>query len=164
MTMQAAEDTAVRQEIVVNVPIEHAFSVFTEGYQTWNPPEHHIGEADIEATVMEPREGGRWYEIGVDGSECDWGRVLAWEPPARVVLAWQISPQWKYEPDPLKASEVEVRFTATGDNQTRVDLEHRHLDRHGEGWESVRAAISSPDGWPGSLQLYAAKAVETAQA
>ena len=161
MTMQAV-DTAVRQEVVVEAPIDHAFRVFTEGYQTWNPPEHHIGEADIETSVMEPREGGRWYEIGVDGSECDWGRVLAWEPPARVVLAWQISPQWKYEPDPAKASEVEVSFADMGGGRTRVLVEHRHLDRHGEGWEGVREAVGSPGGWPGSLQLYAAKAAETA--
>lgn len=162
MTMQAAEATAVRQEIVVDVPIEHAFNVFTEGYQTWNPPEHHIGEADIETSIMEPREGGRWYEVGVDGSECDWGRVLAWDPPDRVVLSWQISPQWKYEPDASKASEVEVRFTAQGGNQTLVQLEHRNLDRHGEGWEGVRDAVGSADGWPGALALYRAKAVETA--
>jgi uncharacterized protein YndB with AHSA1/START domain len=160
MTMQAAEETAIRHEIVVDAPIEHAFNVFTEQYYTWNPPEHHIGEAELESTVMEPREGGRWYEIGVDGSECDWGRVLAWEPPGRVVLSWAISPQWKYEPDPAKASEVEVLFTATGDNQTRVQLEHRHLDRHGEGWQGVREAVGSPDGWPGALALYAAKAAE----
>jgi uncharacterized protein YndB with AHSA1/START domain len=157
MTMQAAE-TAVRHEIVVNAPIERAFNVFTEGYQTWNPPEHHIGEADIETSVMEPREGGRWYEIGVDGSECDWGRVLAWEPPNRVVLSWQISPQWKYEPDASRASEVEVRFVALGDNETRVELEHRNLDRHGEGWEGVSEAVGSPNGWPGALRLYKAEA------
>ena len=153
MTMQATE-TAVHQEIVVDAPIERAFNVFTEGYQTWNPPEHHIGEADIETSVMEPREGGRWYEVGVDGSQCDWGRVLAWEPPNRVVLAWMISPQWKAEPDATKASEVEVRFTALGDNQTRVELEHRNLDRHGEGWENVAAGVGSPDGWPGALKQY----------
>ncbi|MEA2444864.1 MAG: hypothetical protein QOJ12_2156, partial [Thermoleophilales bacterium] len=131
MTVHEA-DTAVRSEIVVDAPIERAFNVFTEGYQTWNPPEHHIGEAEIDTSVMEPREGGRWYEIGVDGSECDWGRVVVWEPPTRVVLAWQISTQWKYDPDPSRASEVDVRFTALGDDQTRVEVEHRHLERHGE--------------------------------
>ena len=157
MTTQATP-TAVHQEIVVNAPIERAFNVFTEGYQTWNPPEHHIGEADIDTSVMEPREGGRWYEVGVDGSECDWGRVLAWEPPNRVVLAWMISPQWKHEPDPSKASEVEVRFTSLGDNQTRVELEHRNLERHGEGWEGVSQAIASDGGWPGALQLFKAEA------
>jgi uncharacterized protein YndB with AHSA1/START domain len=157
MTVQEA-GTAVRNEILVNAPIERAFNVFTEGYQTWNPPDHHIGEADIETSVMERREGGRWYEIGVDGSECDWGRVLVWEPPTRVVLAWQISSQWKYDPDPSRASEVDVRFTAVGDDQTRVEVEHRHLDRHGEGWEGVREAVASPGGWPGSMQLYKAQA------
>jgi uncharacterized protein YndB with AHSA1/START domain len=163
MTMTQAADTAVRQEIVVNAPIERAFNVFTEGYQTWNPPEHHIGEADIEDSVMEPREGGRWYEIGVDGSTCEWGRVLTWEPPTRVVLAWMIGADWKHDADPSHASEVDVRFTALGDSQTRVELEHRHLDRHGEGWEAaVRAPVSSPGGWPGTLQLYKAKAEEQA--
>jgi len=157
MTMQTAE-TAVRHELVVNAPIERAFNVFTEGYQTWNPPEHHIGEADIETSVMEPREGGRWYEIGVDGSQCDWGRVLAWEPPNRVVLAWMISTQWKHDPDPARASEVEVRFTAVDDGTTRVELEHRHLDRHGEGWEGMSAAVASPGGWPGSLEVYKERA------
>jgi uncharacterized protein YndB with AHSA1/START domain len=157
MTMHAAA-TAIRQEIVVDAPIERAFNVFTEGYQTWNPPEHHIGEADIETAVMEPREGGRWYEVGVDGSQCDWGRVLAWEPPTRVVLSWMISTQWKHDPDPARASEVEVRFTALGDSQTRVELEHRHLERHGEGWEGMSAAVGSPEGWPGSLEKYAAVA------
>ena len=157
MTMQGTA-TAVRQELVVRAPIERAFNVFTEGYATWNPPEHHIGEADIETSVMEPREGGRWYEVGVDGKECDWGRVLAWEPPNRVVLAWMISPQWKHDPDPARASEVEVRFTALGDDETRVELEHRKLDRHGEGWEGVSEAVGSEGGWPGALELYRAQA------
>ena len=160
MTMQQATPTEVRQELVVDAPIERAFNVFTEGYQTWNPPEHHIGEAEMESCVMEPREGGRWYEIGVDGKECDWGRVLAWDPPNRVVLAWMISPHWKADPDPSRASEVEVNFTALGDNQTKVELQHRNLDRHGEGWEGVLQGVGSPNGWPGSLQQYKAKAEE----
>ena len=158
MTMQAAEATAVRHEIVVNAPIEHAFRVFTEGYHTWNPPEHSIGQSAVDHVVMEPRGDGRWYEVGTDGTECDWGRVLAYEPPTRVVLAWQISPQWQYEPDASKASEVEIRFTATDETTTHVALEHRHLDRHGEGWEGVREGVGSPEGWPGSLQLFAEKA------
>ncbi len=157
MTMQATE-TAVRHELVVNAPIERAFNVFTEGYHTWNPPEHHIGEVDLDHTVMEQREGGRWYEVGVDGSECDWGRVLAYEPPSRVVLAWMIGTDWKHDPEIARASEVEVRFTDLGDGQTRVELEHRHLDRHGEGWEGVSAAVGSADGWPGSLEAYKARA------
>jgi uncharacterized protein YndB with AHSA1/START domain len=107
---------------------------------------------------MEPREGGRWYEVGVDGSECDWGRVLAWEPPTRVVLAWQIGTTWKYDPDPDRASEVHVAFTDVGSGRTRVELEHRHLDRHGAGWEGVRDAVASQGGWPGSMELYRAQA------
>jgi uncharacterized protein YndB with AHSA1/START domain len=157
MTM-TTPDTAVRQEIVVEAPIEHAFRVVTEGYQTWNPPEHHIGEAEIETSIMEPREGGRWYEVGVDGSECDWGRVLAWEPPTRVVLAWQIGTSWKYDPDPARASEVHVAFTDLGDGSTRVALEHRHLERHGAGWEGVRDAVASPGGWPMLLPRYKSQA------
>jgi len=146
MTTQVA-GTAVRTETMVEAPIERAFSVFTEGIGTWWPPEHHILEAELAEMVFEPREGGHVYDRGVDGSECRWARVLAYEPPHRVVFSWDIGTSWQIETDPEKTSEVEVRFTAEGPDRTHVTLEHRNLDRHGEGWEKMRDAVGSPGGW-----------------
>jgi uncharacterized protein YndB with AHSA1/START domain len=154
MTMQTA-DTSVRTSIVVEAPIERAFSVFTDQIGSWWPPEHHILEADLAEMVFEPREGGHVYDRGVDGSECRWARVLAYEPPHRVVISWDISLQWQLETDPEKTSEVEVRFVAEGPDRTRVELEHRKLERHGEGWERMRAAVGSPDGWGVGLHRFA---------
>jgi len=152
MTEQAA-GVSVTKAITVEAPIEHAFSVFTEGFDSWWPRGHHIGEADLAEAVMEAREGGRFYEKSVDGSECEWGRVLAWDPPNRVVLAWQLTAEWRYDPDFL--TEVEVRFTADGPGRTQVELEHRNLERYGEDMEKVRAAVGSDDGWGGLLRTYA---------
>ncbi len=152
----ATEATVVRHSITVDAPIERAFAVYAS--QTWAPPEHHMLDADMEAAVLEPRVGGRWYERSVDGRECEWGRVLAWEPPHRMVLTWQIRPDFTPEPDPARASEVEVRFVAESPERTRVDLEHRSLERHGDDWENMRAAVDSDQGWPYELQLFAAAA------
>jgi uncharacterized protein YndB with AHSA1/START domain len=152
MTEQAA-GVSVTKAITVEAPIEHAFSVFTAGFDRWGPRGHHIGEADLAEAVMEAREGGRFYEKSVDGSECEWGRVLAWDPPNRVVLAWQLTAEWQYDPDFL--TEVEVRFTADGPGRTQVELEHRNLERYGEDMEKVRAAVGSDDGWGGLLRTYA---------
>ena len=152
--MTQTEATVVRRRIVVNAPIERAFKVFTEGYHTWNPPEHHIGEVELDHTIMEEREGGRWYEDGVDGSECDWGRVLAWEPPHRLVVTWQINGQWQYDPDPAHASEIEVRFSPDGPERTTVTLEHRHLDRLVDG-QALRDGITGGGGWTSLLELLA---------
>jgi len=146
MTMQAT-DTAVRTSITVNAPIEHVFSLFTEGIGTWWPPEHHILEGDLAEMVFEPYEGGHVYDRGVDGSECRWARVLVYEPPERVVISWDINARWQIETNPAKTSEVEVRFSAEGPEHTHVSLEHRNLDRHGEGWEAMRDAVGSPNGW-----------------
>jgi uncharacterized protein YndB with AHSA1/START domain len=154
MTMPAA-DTSVRTSIVVEAPIERAFSVYTDGIGTWWPADHHILEADLAEMVFEPRAGGHIYDRGVDGSECRWARVLAYEPPNRVVFSWDINLQWKLETDSEKASEVEVRFVAESADRTRVELEHRNLERHGEGWEQMRAAVGSPDGWPLGLRRFA---------
>jgi uncharacterized protein YndB with AHSA1/START domain len=154
MTMQVA-DTSVQTSIVVEAPIERAFSVFTEGMGTWWPPEHHILEGDLGEMVFEPREGGHVYDRGVDGSECRWARVLAYEQPNRIVISWDISPQWQLEADPEKTSEVEVRFAAEASDRTRVELEHRNLERHGEGWEQMRDAVGSPDGWGIGLRRFA---------
>ena len=136
MTTQAQE-TSVRTSIVVEAPIERAFRVFAEDFDRIKPREHNMLGVEIAETVFEPRVGGRIYDRGVDGSECQWARVLAYEPPDRVVLSWDISPQWQIETDPERTSEVEVRFVPEGPTRTRVELEHRHLDRHGAGWESA---------------------------
>jgi uncharacterized protein YndB with AHSA1/START domain len=150
-----AQDTAVRAEVVVDAPLERAFSVFTEGFGSFKPPEHNMLAVEIAETVFEPRVGGHLYDRGVDGSECRWARVLAYEPPHRVVFSWDISPQWQLESDLEKTSEVEVRFIPEGRERTRVELEHRNLERHGEGWEGEREGVASDGGWPLYLQRYA---------
>ena len=153
MTAQI-NDTSVRAQIVVDVPIEHAFAVFTES-SSWKPPEQNLLEVDIAESLFEAREGGYIYDRGVDGSECRWARVLAHEPPNRVLFAWLITPEWRIESDFSMASEVEVRFIAEGPESTRVEIEHRHFERHGEGWEGLRDAVGAPDGWPLYLQRLA---------
>jgi uncharacterized protein YndB with AHSA1/START domain len=151
-----AQDTSVRAEVVVNAPLERAFSVFTDDFGSFKPPEHNMLGVEIAETVFEPREGGHIYDRGVDGSECRWARVLAYEPPNRVVIGWDISPRWQIETDLEKTSEVEVRFVSVGPEQTRVELEHRHLERHGEGWATVRDGVAAPEaGWPLYLRRYA---------
>jgi uncharacterized protein YndB with AHSA1/START domain len=145
----------VRTSIVVEAPIARAFSVFTDGIGGWWPPEHHILQAELSDMVFEPRQGGNVYDRGVDGSECRWARVLTYEPPLRFVISWDINLQWELEKDPEKTSEIEVRFVAEGPDRTRVELEHRNLDRHGEGWEQMSAAVGSPDGWGVGLRRFA---------
>lgn len=152
----------VRASIVVDVPLAVAFEVFTAGYDTWNPREHAIGDAPVVEFVNECREGGRIYQRLDDGTECDEGRILVWDPPHRMVASWAVSPQWRPETDPAKQSEYEVTFTELGPEQTRVDLEHRHFERHGDGADGMRAAVAAPDGWQGSLAL--AKAAAEARA
>jgi uncharacterized protein YndB with AHSA1/START domain len=154
MSTQASE-TSVRSSVVVEAPIERAFSVFTEGFGTFKPREHNLLEVEIAETVFETREGGHIYDRGVDGSECRWARVLVYEPPNRVVFSWDISPSWQIETDPDKTSEVEVRFVAEAPESTRVELEHRNLDRHGEGWEGAREGVGSAEGWPLYLRRFA---------
>jgi uncharacterized protein YndB with AHSA1/START domain len=155
MTEQATID-AVVQTITVEAPIERAFEVFTKGFDSWWPRSHHIGAPDMAEAILEGREGGRWYERGVDGSECEWGRVLAWDPPRRVVVSWHLDGDFQYAADPAKASEVEVRFTAESAGRTRVELTHRHLERHGrESGERLRAGISAEGGWAGLLRSFA---------
>ena len=151
----SAAATSVRHEIVVDAPIERAFSVFTDGFGSFKPREHNMLGVDIAETVFEPRVGGHVYDRGVDGSECRWARVLAFEPPHRVVMSWDISPYWQIETDLEKTSEVEVRFLAETPDRTRVELEHRNLDRHGDGWESVRDGVDSEGGWPLYLRGFA---------
>jgi uncharacterized protein YndB with AHSA1/START domain len=154
MTTQAGA-TSVRHQIVVDVPIERAFSVFTKDFGKFKPPEHNLLNVDIAETVFELHVGGHVYDKGIDGSECHFARVLAYEPPDRVVISWDISPQWSIETDQAKTSEVEVRFIAEAPDRTRVELEHRNIDRHGDGWESVREGVDNEDGWPLYLRRYA---------
>lgn len=154
MSMPAAQ-TSVRHEVVVEAPIDRAFSLFTEGFGSFKPPEHNMLGVDIAETVFELRKGGSIYDKGVDGSECRWARVLAYEPPNRVVISWDISPRWQIETDHAKTSEVDVRFIAEAPDRTRVELEHRYIDRHGDGWEAVRAGVDANDGWPLYLRRYA---------
>ena len=154
MTTPAA-DTSVRTEVVVEAPVERAFEVFTDGIGSWWRADHHILEGELAEMVFEPRVGGHVYDRGVDGSECRWARVLAYEPPHRVVISWDINTQWQLETDLEKTSEVEVRFIAEGPERTRVELEHRHLDRHGDGGEEMSAAVGAPDGWTEGLQAFA---------
>jgi uncharacterized protein YndB with AHSA1/START domain len=148
-------DRSVKRSIVVEAPIERAFEVFTKKFGSFKPAEHNILAVKIAETVFEPRVGGYLYDRGVDGSECRWARVLAYEPPHRVLLSWNISPRWQIETDPEKASEWEVRFTAETPQRTRVEIEHRKLERHGDGWEGVRDGVAGDQGWPLYLQRYA---------
>ena len=148
--------TAVHLEIVVAAPLERAFAVFTERFGDIKPPEHNLLTAPIAETVLERRVGGHIVDRAVDGSECRWARILAYDPPNRIVFSWDISPRWQLETDPDLTSEVEVRFVADGPERTLVELEHRNLDRHGTGWESVSEGVEGDQGWPLYLERYAA--------
>jgi uncharacterized protein YndB with AHSA1/START domain len=153
-TNTQATATSVRAAIVVDAPLERAFRVFTGDFDRIKPREHNMLGVEIAETVFEPQAGGRIYDRGVDGSEYQWARVLAFEPPNRVVFSWDLSPQFQIESDLEKTSEVEVRFIPESDERTRVELEHRNLDRHGPGWEGARDAVGGPDGWPLYLERF----------
>ena len=154
MNVQAPA-TSVTKSIVVDAPIERCFHVYTQEMSTWWPPEHHLLDAPLAEMRVEPQAGGRIYDVGTDGSECQWARVLAYEPPTLFVFSWDINLQWQVETDHARTSEVEVRFTAEGEKRTRVELEHRNLDRHGDGWEKMRDAVGSRDGWAIGLERFA---------
>jgi len=154
------QETYVRMQIVVAARIERAFQVFTEEFDRIKPREHNMLGVEIAETVFEPRVGGHVYDRGVDGSECRWARVLAYEPPHRVVISWDISPQWQIETDLDRTSEVEIRFIVESPERTRVELEHRKLDRHGEGWEAERDGVRDEGGWPLYLQRFSDLLVE----
>ena len=147
--------TSVLASVVVQAPLERAFQVFTSDFGSFKPPEHNMLQVEIAQTVLEPHVGGYLYDRGIDGSVCRWARVLAYEPPHRLLFSWDISPYWQIEGDPAKTSEWEVRFIAETPERTRVELEHRNLDRHGEGWEGVRDGVAGNEGWPLYLQRYA---------
>lgn len=149
-------DTMLVQKTVhVKASPERAFQVFTAGMTRWWPKTHHISPVDFEAVVVEPKAGGRWYERGVDGSECDWGTVDAWQPPGRVVLVWQLNAEWQF--DASIRSEVEVTFTAEPGG-TRVVLEHRNIEIYGAKAQEMWSALDGPGGWGGMLDVYATTA------
>ena len=154
--MTETATAVVHQRVVVEAPIERAFAVFTERFGDFKPPEHNLLHSPIAETVFDPRVGGHIYDRAVDGTECHWARVLAYEPPDRVVFSWDIGPQWELEANPDNTSEVEVRFVAETSERTRVELEHRNIDRHGPGWQAVRDGVADDQGWPLYLARYAA--------
>jgi uncharacterized protein YndB with AHSA1/START domain len=158
-------EVKVTKSIVVDVPRVQAFEFFIRQEAWWPVQTHHLAEPPGETAVLEPFVGGRWYERWHDGREYDWGTVLVWEPPRRIVVTWQVGAGWVYEPDPTKSSEIEVRFLAESQDRTRVEFEHRHLERYGEQAERMRSAIDAPDGAAGVVRAYAARIGEvTAEA
>jgi uncharacterized protein YndB with AHSA1/START domain len=152
--MTKAPCVTVRQQVIVNASIERAFAVFTQRFGDFKPREHNLLAVPIAETVFEPRVGGHIYDRGDDGSECRWARILAYDPPSRVVFSWDIGPTWQLESNPDNASEVEVRFIAESPTRTRVELEHRHIDRHGPDWQSVSDGVGHDQGWPLYLDRY----------
>jgi uncharacterized protein YndB with AHSA1/START domain len=155
----SVQQAVVLKTVRVKAPIERAFSVFVEQMETWWPATHHIGSTPFEAIFVEPRVGGRWYERSANGDMCDWGTVLRWDPPHIVAFSWHLGPghdrpDWVFDPDMAKSSEVEIRFTAEGAGATLVELEHSKLERHGEGYEQLRAIFDGPGAWVSILELY----------
>jgi uncharacterized protein YndB with AHSA1/START domain len=151
MTPETALMATVKRTLRVNIPIEFAFRMFTQKMGAWWPASHHIGKTAFAEIVVEPHAGGRWFERDSVGAECDWGRVLVWDPPKRLIVSWHLQPDWQFHPDLSRASEVSFEFIAEGPETTRLELQHRHLERHGEGWEKLRAGVDSPGGWTGVL-------------
>ena len=152
MNKATTSETSIRRSVTVAAAPERAFDVFTRRLDSWWPRSHHIGAADMAEAVLEPRAGGRWYERSVDGAECDWGEVLVWSPPERLVLAWRIGGDWKHHPE--LTTEVEVTFTPLDGGRTRLDLEHRGLEAFGDLRDSMTAQLASPNGWGGLLELF----------
>jgi hypothetical protein len=154
MLMTSPVVEPIRKSVVVNTGVERAFALFTARFDEIKPREHNLLSVPIAETVFEPRVGGHIYDVGLDGSRCEWSRVLVFDPPSRVVFSWDIGPTWQLETDLTKTSEVEVRFIAESDERTRVELEHRHLERHGTGWRSVANGVDGDAGWPLYLRRY----------
>lgn len=144
----------VNRSVVVKADVERSFVAFTGRMGRWWPRSHSIGSKPMEDVIVEPRAGGRWYERSTDGAECEWGKVLVWDPPGRLILAWQLDANWKY--DPALVMEVEIKFTALEGGSTRVDLEHRNLERYGDKAAAVRDAVGSDRGWLGILRSFVA--------
>lgn len=158
MSEQLTNDTDLRVDVTVDASIERTFATFTERTHEWWPSMYRLGGAERTHLQIEAVEGGRWFEVGTDGSTCDWGRVLAWEPPRRVALGWQITPSFGPESDPDRASRIDVRLVPEGVERTRVTLVHSGFERHGEGWELVRQGVDGNGGWPGILVTFASVA------
>lgn len=158
MALAVTEVPPLRKQIRVRATAARAFKVFTDGIDTWWPKTHHIGTSPLTRGAIEPVVGGRCYTEHEDGSEVQWGKVLAWEPPDRFLFAWMVTTEWKPEPDLNKSSEVEVRFTQSPDGTTLIELEHRNFDRHGVTAPIMRQHVGDPNGWNGLLELYRAAA------
>ena len=156
--MTSVADTSVKKSIVVHTSVERAFEVFTTGFDAWWPRSHHIGKSPMKAAIIEARLGGRCYTTQEDGTDCDWGQILAWDPPHRLVIAWQITHEWGYHPDLAKSSEVEIHFSPDPGGGTRVDLEHRHFERMGPEGDTMRIGVGGPGGWAGLLEMFKAHA------
>lgn len=161
MTLQS--DGSVRHETVVDLPVEDAFMMFTD-LDRIKPRGHNMLAVPIEQTVLEQHAGGDVYDRGVDGSICRWGRVLVFDPPTAIAFSWDIGPDWQITTDLDRTSEVEITFLPEGDQQTRVTLVHRHINRHGTGWESLRDGLDAPDGWPLYMSRYEALTRGSAEA
>lgn len=143
----------IRKTLIVKASPERAFRLFTDGMDRWWPREHHIGKSPLKKIVVEAGVGGRWYSISEDGTEYNIGKVLAWEPPKRLVLGWQITGEWKY--DPGFVTEVELGFFEDGQRSTLVAFEHRNLERYADAAIAIHKQLSDPSGWNGSLERYA---------
>ena len=161
--MPADLESAVRKAVRVNAPVERAFRVFVEHMESWWPATHHIGNTPFKAIFVEPRVGGKWYEINAEDQRCEWGTVLKWDPPHSVAFSWHLGPghdrpDWVFDPDMSRASEVEIRFTSEAPQSTLVELTHSKLERHGEGYEQLRALFDGPGAWGDILNLYAERA------
>ena len=153
MQQRTIRPAPVRKSITVGANAQKAFTTFTERMGLWWPPTHSIGSAPFKEIVLEPRAGGRWFERAADGAECPWGHVIAFEPPRRLLLAWQLGADWKYDPNLI--TEVEVTFTPVGEKETRVELEHRNLERYGEAAQAVRDAVGGDRGWTTVMARFA---------
>jgi len=156
--MTSVADTSVKKSIVVKTSVERAFEVFTTGFDGWWPRSHHIGKSPMKTAIIETRRGGRCYTTQEDGTDCDWGHILEWDPPHRLLIAWQITHEWGYQPDLAKSSEVEIRFSPEPGGGTRVDLEHRHFERMGPEGDTMRIGVGGPGGWAGLLEMFKAHA------
>jgi uncharacterized protein YndB with AHSA1/START domain len=153
------DPNSIRKVVTVDAPQAVAWRVFTAGMSSWWPLAHYkIGRANAVAAIVEPFAGGRWYEQGEDGSTCDWGKVLAWEPTSRLLLTWDISADWKHDPE--LGTELEIRFIIEGANRTRVELEHRRLDRYGARRDEMRTIFDKSGDWGRLLAGFAQAAAE----
>lgn len=153
-TSSGMDPNSVRKSVQVQAPQEVAWRVFTEQMGAWWPLAHYkIGQAKAVDAIVEPKVGGRWYELGEDGSVCQWGSVLAWEPNSRLLLSWDITADWQY--DPALKTEIEIRFIPDGKNATRVEFEHRHLDRYGARRDQMRRVFDVEGDWGRLLEGFA---------